>query len=109
VSHNGRGQCPRTKRTDTWTHPTARPLRQGTANLKRPVEVAMLRCRIKRRPERLRDSLSESDFIQCGNVYAGGCNHFGLVNRNIGHGKARDYLPITGDKTRRPSFIVVRP
>jgi hypothetical protein len=64
---------------------------------------------IERRPERLRDNLSESNFIQCGNIDAGCCNHFGLVNRNIGHGKARDHSSITGDKARRPSLIVVRP
>lgn len=64
---------------------------------------------IKRRAERLRDSLPESSFVQCGIVYAGGCNHFGLVNRNIGNCKALHYLSIAGDKARGPSLIVVRP
>jgi len=51
----------------------------------------MLLGGIKRRAERLRDSLAEVRFVQRGILDAGGCNHFGLVNRDVGNCKALDY------------------
>jgi len=69
-------------------------------------DVALL-GRFERGPQRMRDSLPEFRLVARENVRAGGCNHFSLVNGDIGHGKALDHQPIAGDKARRPSLIIV--
>jgi hypothetical protein len=53
------------------------------------------------------NSLSEYAFIHRWNVYAGSRNHFRLIDRYIGYGKARNNSPIAGNIARGPSVIVV--
>jgi hypothetical protein len=64
---------------------------------------------IDRRAERLRHQLPEPSFVQSRNIDAGGRNHFGLVNGDIGHCKALDHLSVARDKVRGASLIVVGP
>jgi hypothetical protein len=64
---------------------------------------------IDRRAERLRDKLPESGLVQSRNVDAGGRNHFGLIDGDIGYCKALDHLSVAGDEARGPSLVVVGP
>ena len=73
------------------------------------VEASCLLRGIRHRGERSGDGVAQCGLVRRGNIHAGGCDDFRLIDGDIGHCKAIDYFSIAGDIACGLGLVVVRP